>query len=132
MQQYETALRLKPDTAELHSNLAFALHAAGRTEEAITQYEEALRLKPDAAELHSNLAYALNAAGRTREAIAQYEEALRLKPDLAQTHLNLAIALLGTEGGAAEAEAHLDAVLRLQPGNEQARKILAEIRASKP
>jgi Flp pilus assembly protein TadD len=74
----------------LHSNLAYALNAAGRTADAISQYQAALRLKPDVAELHCNLAYALNSAGRTNDAISECETALRLKPDLVQAREMLA------------------------------------------
>ena len=45
--QFEEALRLRPDYAEVHYNLGSALSSAGRTSDAIAQFEEALRLKPD-------------------------------------------------------------------------------------
>jgi protein O-mannosyl-transferase len=92
--QYEAALRLKPDYIEAHNNLGLALWSAGRIPEAITQLEEALRLKPDFAEAHYNLGLALANTGRTSEAIAQFEEALRLKPDLAGGRLPEVIAQL--------------------------------------
>jgi cytochrome c-type biogenesis protein CcmH/NrfG len=66
------------------------------------------------------------------DAIAQYEEALRLKPDFAAIHLRLAMALLKTTGRNNEARAHLETVLRLQPGNQAARQILAGIKESRP
>jgi protein O-mannosyl-transferase len=130
---YEQALRLKPDFAEAHYNLGVALaHRPGRLNDAVAQYEQALRLKPDDAEAHNNLGNALNAQGRTQEAIAQYQAALRLKPDDAATHFNIAVVLLKAPGGGDEAAAHLETVLRLQPGNETARKILEGIRTSQP
>jgi tetratricopeptide (TPR) repeat protein len=128
--QYEEALRLKPDFAEVHNNLGNALEAEGRLNEAIAQYEEALRLKPDYPEAHNNLGVALGAEGRLNDAIAQYEEALRLKPDDVTIHLSLAVALLKLPGRSDEAKAHLEAVLRLQPGNDAARQILAKVQAA--
>ena len=130
--QYEEALRLKPDLAETHYNLGNALNAEGRAPEAAAQYEEALRLQPDLAEAHNNLGSLLSAEGRVPEAIAQFEEALRLRQDYAEAHLNLAIALLRVPGRGNEARTHLEEVLRLQPKNEPARQILAEIRESGP
>jgi len=55
-----------------------------------------------------------------------------LKPDDAAAHFNMAVALLQIPGRGDEATAHLETVLRLQPGNETARKILERIRASQP
>jgi tetratricopeptide (TPR) repeat protein len=62
------------------------------------------------------------------EAIAQYEAALRLKPDIAAIHFNLAVALLQTPGRTGEAVEHLKTVLRLQPENDSARQLLADVR----
>ena len=41
---YEQALRLAPDFAEAHSDLALALRQAGRMSEADAHYQEATRL----------------------------------------------------------------------------------------
>ncbi|MFI5336615.1 MAG: tetratricopeptide repeat protein, partial [Opitutales bacterium] len=131
--QYEEALRLNPNFAPTHYNLGNALAAVGRTAEAIRHYEEALRLRPDYIEAHNNLAISLEKMpGHLGDAIAQYEEALRLKPDAASLQINLALALLKSPGRTGEAVPHLEAALRLQPGNEQARQILAWIRAHQP
>ena len=54
--QYRQALRLKPDSPEIHCNLAMALEQAGNVKEARAQYEEALRIKPDSAEAQHGLA----------------------------------------------------------------------------
>jgi tetratricopeptide (TPR) repeat protein len=45
---FEAALRLKPDSADAHYNLALALsQTPGRVRDAIPQYEAVLRLRPD-------------------------------------------------------------------------------------
>lgn len=133
IRHYEEAIRRQPDYGEAHFNLGNVLKKVpGRQAEAITQYEEALRLLPDYAEAHNNLGNALNAAGQTGDAIREYETTLRLKPDFVPAHLNLAIALLGIPDRAAEAMAHLHAVLQLQPDNEHARQIMARLNATRP
>jgi Flp pilus assembly protein TadD len=66
------------------------------------------------------------------DAIAQYDTALRLKPDDAAAHYYLAVALIQIPGRDEEAKTHLEAALRLQPGNPTARKLLLQIRESKP
>jgi tetratricopeptide (TPR) repeat protein len=126
--QYEDALRINPGYAEGHNDLGNALmRLPGRMDDAVSEYEQALRLRPDYAEAHNNLGNALNASGRAAEAVAHYEQALRLKPDVAGFHLNLAVTLLKLPGRIDEAVVQLREVLRLDPGNEAARQMLARI-----
>jgi tetratricopeptide (TPR) repeat protein len=44
--EFETALKLNPDSAQVCLNLGIALFKQGRNEEAARQFEEALRLDP--------------------------------------------------------------------------------------
>ena len=112
--QFEAALRLRPDFAEVHNNLGIAFASAGHTSEAIAPFEAVLRLKPDYAEAHYDLGIVLAKTGQTPEAIAQYEAALRLKPDYAEAHYNLGVVLAKT-GQTSEAIAHFEEALRLRP-----------------
>ena len=45
--QYKTAIKLKPDYAEAHSNLGEMMFAEGKNEIAISLYRTAIKLKPD-------------------------------------------------------------------------------------
>jgi tetratricopeptide (TPR) repeat protein len=90
IEQYEQALRIYPDYANVRLDLGIALTQIGRTQEAIEQYEQALRLDPDYANAHYNLAIALEHSGRVPEAIQHYEQALRTKPGLTEARDALA------------------------------------------
>src|ERR1017187_1158792 len=81
--EYQAALRIQPDRAAAHYNLANALvRVPGRLPDAIAEYQAALRIEPDFAEAHVNLANTLaQTPGRLSEAIAEYEAALRIRPD---------------------------------------------------
>ncbi len=101
---YGTALRLNPDDATTHNNLAFVLMTKGVAlqvkrdlDGAIAAYRTALRLKLDEPAyylaLHLALGNALQAKGDLDGAIAELRTALRLKPDDAVPHNHLASAL---------------------------------------
>ena len=111
---YEQALRVRPDDAPTHFNLATALEEGGRVQEAIGQYEQALQLNPNYPEAHNNLGLALERLGRTSEAIEHYERALRLNPNMAEAHNNLGLALAGV-GRTQEAVEHCKQALRIDP-----------------
>jgi tetratricopeptide (TPR) repeat protein len=112
--QFEAALRVKPDYAELHNNLGHALVEAGRPSEARTHFEEALRLQPENFAARDNLGNLALQEGRPAEALTHYEEALRQKPDSPAIHVNLGNALVQL-GRVAEAIDHYETALRLDP-----------------
>jgi len=87
---WEQALRIKPDYAEVHYNLAVALVQLDRLPEAIEQYEQSLRLYPDDVKTHYDLGLALVRLGRLQEAMGHWEQALRIKPDYPEAQNNLA------------------------------------------
>jgi tetratricopeptide (TPR) repeat protein len=80
--EYQAALRLNPDSAEVHNSLGMALARMGRKDEAMAEYQAALRADPNFAEAHYNLGAALaKFPGRLPEALPHMEAALRLRPD---------------------------------------------------
>jgi tetratricopeptide (TPR) repeat protein len=88
IRQYERALQLKLDNAEIRLNLGVALAKAGRLPEAVQQFNQALQLKPDFAEAQLNLGDTLVKQGKTAEAIPHFQKAL----DLATARDNSALA----------------------------------------
>jgi tetratricopeptide (TPR) repeat protein len=97
--------------AVTETNLAVALQAEGRTDEATDHYQRAISLQPDYAPAYNNLATALHAQGRLDEAIATYQRALALRPEYPEAHYNLANAL-NDAGRATEAAEHFRIALR--------------------
>ncbi len=56
IEQWDEALRLRPDDVDAHFNLGLALEKTGRTPEAIEHYQQALKLRPDFAAARNALA----------------------------------------------------------------------------
>ena len=61
---FEQALKIKPDYADAHCNMAVALAKMGRVDEAIAHLETALRINPGLTAARNNLARLRTMAGR--------------------------------------------------------------------
>lgn len=94
LQAFETAAKLLPQDAEAQLNLANALRAAGRLEDAVACYRRVLALAPGLVDAHSNLGNALHALGQLDAALASYRKAFEIEPDGAEANSDLGTALL--------------------------------------
>jgi protein O-mannosyl-transferase len=111
---WKHALTSTPDNVFAYNNLAAALAAQGKLEEAIPAFEQALRIKSDSAETHNNLGFVLGKQGKWDEAIWHFGRALQLEPNYADAHANLGFALAQQRQWSA-AIPHLEFVLRSKP-----------------
>jgi len=102
--------------AVTETNLAVALQAEGRLDEAATHYHRAIELQPDYAPAYNNLATALRAKGQLNQAIATYARALSMRPEYGEAHYNLANAL-NEAGRPREAAEHFRIALRTIRGS---------------
>ena len=80
---WDDTVRQRPLNARAQTNLAIALAACGRVDEAIVHYRQALAVKPRYAAAEYNLANALAGRGQLDEAIAHYRTTLEVQPDYA-------------------------------------------------
>ena len=80
---FQQAVRTRPDFAEAHSNLGYALRNSGQLDQAITAYQEAIRLKPNLAEAREYLGVAYVLKGDKQAALEQYQVLQRLNPQMA-------------------------------------------------
>ncbi len=150
------AVKLNPDYALAHSNLAILLDQQGRGEEAVEHHRRATALEPQNAGYVNNLAFSLFVHGKSREAIPVFHQALRLDPTNPRIRNNLGFAYaragdfphaaehFAMGGPPAEAKNNLGyayqvgnnfaqafdsyvEALRLQPGLTRARQNLNEV-----
>jgi tetratricopeptide (TPR) repeat protein len=118
-ENFQKALKIRPDYAEAHSSLGIALQGQGRFDEAIASYDKALQIKPDFAEAHNNRGAALKEQGRLDEAIACFGRALEITPRFAEAHNNLG-AVLRDQGRMDEAATSFRRALQIRPNDPEA------------
>ena len=88
----EQAIRLLPDGLHARNNLAVALAARGRVDEAVEVLRENLRRHPEDENTRLNLAYFLLRMGDLDGATEQFEELLRLNPEVSRAIEGLELA----------------------------------------
>ena len=126
---YETMLRVTPNDAELHDDVALLYLAKGLVANAVRHFEVSAVLKPESAAAHFNLGTALAQMGRFEASVAAFRTSLKLRPDYALAHGNLGRVLLA-QGNQAEAMKHLQEAVRLDPSNPRSLLGLAEALAA--
>jgi hypothetical protein len=115
---YETMLKVSPNDAELHDDVALLYLGMGFAANAVRHFQLSAAIRPESAAAHFNLGTALAQAGRFDEAIKAFRDALSRRPDYAVAHGNLGRVLL-IKDDAADALKHLQEAVRLDPGNPQ-------------
>jgi Flp pilus assembly protein TadD/mono/diheme cytochrome c family protein len=127
---YETMLKVTPNDAELHDDVALLYLGMGLANNAVRHFEVSAALKPQSAPAQFNLGTALAQAGRLDASIAAFRAALKLRPDYALAHGNLGRVLLA-QGQQGEALTHLQEAVRLDPSNPRSLLGLAEAYAAR-
>ena len=114
MEQFDAAVRSRPDYLEAHVSAAVILIEKGMFDEAVDRLRKLLELDPKCWFAHFNLGVVLARKGMFDEAIVHLEAALELKPDQAEAHANLGGALM-EKGMLEEATVHFRAAVKLAP-----------------
>ena len=73
MASFDTAIRIKPDYAEAHSNRGNALQDLKRFDEALASYKKAIEIKPDYTVAHHNLSLCHLLLGNFQDGWQEYE-----------------------------------------------------------
>lgn len=110
---FKSGIKLNPNIATLHNNLASTLNALGKNDEAIAELHTAIKLNPKLAMPHNNLGVNLKDQGKIEEAIAEYRIAIKLDPKFAAPHTGLGMVL--SEQKIEEAIAEFSIAIKLDP-----------------
>lgn len=89
---YDKALHMKPDGAEVYVNRGNAKYNMGQYDAAIADFDKAIQLKPDYAGAYVNRGGAKVKIGQYSDAIIDYDRAIQLKPDYADAYFNRGLA----------------------------------------
>ncbi|MBK8161711.1 MAG: tetratricopeptide repeat protein [Gammaproteobacteria bacterium] len=116
---FKQALRLRPDYAEAHNNLANLYLDQNRLEPAEQAARAAIALLPGFAVAHYNLGLACLRLGRLDCALDSFQNALRLNPDYADAWFNLG-GVQARLGNPAEAAAAYRHAVALKPAHAEA------------
>jgi tetratricopeptide (TPR) repeat protein len=117
--EFQTALSLKPDYADAHYNLGIAKVKQGNLTDAIYQFSETLRLRPRNVKALNNMAGTLVLKERYPEAIDYLKRALIVNPEEDNLHSNLGI-IMKKQGDLDEARHHFHRALQINPANKTA------------
>ncbi|MDC7788712.1 tetratricopeptide repeat protein [Rhodoplanes sp. TEM] len=107
--------RAHPGSAEVRTNLGYALLRAGRADEALAAYDAAVKADPAYAIAWSHRGHCLATLNRPDEALDSYDRAITADPGFADAHYNRGN-LLNARGRFAEAIAAFDRSLAIAPG----------------
>ena len=130
LQNFQQALIIEPERADIYANLGIVLAKAGRLKEAEQRFAFAAEREPERAIYYVLWGACLVDLGELDEARKQYEIAISLRPRHAEPWMNWAVALSRT-GYLEEALPKLKRVLQLNPNNPQAFYLWGAILAEK-
>jgi len=120
--QYREAVAGNPKNAIYKYQLSIALHQAGDTDSEMIQLAEAVKLNPKLPGAQNALGYLLSRGGDAEGATEHFRMAVQAAPAWVQAWINLA-ASLAVQSHFAEAREAAATALRLDPENQQARKL---------
>jgi Tfp pilus assembly protein PilF len=122
----EESLRRNPDQAPVAAMLGSLLCQTGELERGMQLLRQAIQLDPDAPDFRVSLGSAHLARRESAPAQAQFELALRSASEHLPALLSLA-RLHATAGNKARSVEYAQQAIRVQPGNETARRLLKEL-----
>jgi Flp pilus assembly protein TadD len=125
---FHELLEERPSSAQISRELAIEAIQNGDNDEAIRELKKAIALKPDYPDLHNYLGIAYGNKGMVDDAVQEFETSLKINPYYLKARLNLAL-LYYENDRFEDAQSQLDEVLTVQPDNQLANNLLAELRA---
>ena len=125
---FQEILEDRPSSTQVRREIAIEAIQNGDYAEAVRELKKSIAVNPDYPDLHNYLGIAYGNSGMVDDSIEEFEIALKINPYYLKARLNLALALYD-QGRYVEAQNHIERVLSVQPENQLAQNLLAELRA---
>jgi tetratricopeptide (TPR) repeat protein len=119
----EQAISIKPNFTEAFFFLSQLEIATGNVDAAIKSTQAIITLEPQNPARYYQLGVLENSRGKLTEAVVAFEKAVALDQNYANARYLLALAY-DVQGKSSEAKAQLEAVLNLNPGNEEVTNLI--------
>jgi tetratricopeptide (TPR) repeat protein len=129
IQQFTTAIELRPDSAATYDALGVALNSFAEFDQARKAFEQAIAIDPHMPQARVNLAMSLAQAGDAPGATEQLETAIRLRPnDATAATAHYLLAKIYADHDNQRALDELAVAVRIQPGDQEAWLALGQLR----
>ncbi len=123
--EFQKAIELRPDYADLYNNLGFAFAHMNRFNDASVAYQKALKLNPKLWQAYDNIAAIYAAQKKYDNATSNLKKATLLAPDNNELIIHLGIVYL-MSGDKKQAKEQFSKALLFDPKNEEAKNGLKE------
>lgn len=131
IQALNKAISLKPDYADAHFLLAQTLDRQGNLAEAIKKAEESRRLDPAGVGIAFQLGFLYYKGDRLAEAEQEFQRAIALQPDYSNARYFLGL-IYDQRNNRERAIEQFEAIEKLNPQNEEVKRILKNLRKNQP
>ena len=123
IEEFKIAIALLPNYGDAYHNMANSYLQLGKIDLAIENYQKALTFNPGLWQSHQNLAAIYAQKGQIDLTLEHLEKAKAINPQNPTLRLNLGIIYFNL-GKKAEAKKEFEAVLTIDPGNQDAQNFL--------
>jgi len=124
--KYKKAIKLKPNIAEVHFNLAIIQYTLNKLDEAEGSYKKTISLKPDMSQAYQNLGTVYSRIDRLEEAEKYYKKAIEINPNYVEAYNNLGTVFLKLKK-ISEAELCYKKAIKIKPDFFRAHNNFAKI-----
>ena len=122
---FENALLINPDHAELCNNYGAALIQIGEYKKSINYFQNAIKIKPNYAQAYNNFGSALKELKEYKKSATLFEKAIQIEPNLVDSYINLGI-IFKELGDFSKAIFYFQETIKIHPTNIKAHQNLME------
>ncbi|MGB9911213.1 MAG: tetratricopeptide repeat protein [Microgenomates group bacterium] len=126
LEEFQTAIKLKPNYADAYHNLANTYHQIGKDDLAEENYKKALEINPNLWQTHQNLAALYFLKKDYLSAENHLQQAIKINPKNPELYINLGI-LYSQMGDKQKAHEAFQKALTLDPQNQTIKQFLLNL-----